>query len=151
MLLPLEHAEDLDQQEACVEAFEQLVGIHEATGSDPLQELIARNNLASTQLRADRPADALVSYEALLEKAAPLIPTDHWLRATCLRGRGATHTKLGNHATAKNDLLRSLEVFEAALGADNVRTLTAVRSLAELYEARGEPERAAPFRARLDG
>ncbi|MCA8964590.1 MAG: protein kinase [Planctomycetes bacterium] len=132
-----------------VAAFEQLVAAHETAGDDVLQEIIARNNLASLLLRSGDAARSLAAYEALLAKAAGKIPTDHWLHATFLRGRGAALTALARYEEAQTDLLRSVEVFAKALGDDNARTQTALQSVVDLYAAWQKPDLAEPFRQRL--
>ncbi len=132
-----------------ITAFEQLVAAHEAAGDDALQEIIARNNLASLLLRHGDASRAREAYEVLLGKAEGKISPEHWLHATFLRGRGAASTALGRYAQAEPDLLRSVEVFAAALGDDNARTQTALQSIVDLYEAWQKPAQAEPFRGRL--
>ncbi len=47
-------------------------------------------------------------------------------------------------------LQRLFAVLEAALGADHARSIKAIRSLADLYDAWGKPEQAAEWRVKLD-
>ncbi len=51
----------------------------------------------------------------------------------------------------ERDLLVAHEIYESSVGADDARTIDAATELAELYEAKGEPEAAARWRASAVG
>lgn len=144
--------QDRGDFDGAIAAFGDLVSAHEeADDGEPLQALIARNNLASTQLRSGRVVDARASYDGLLERAQGLLPDGHWLRAMFLRGRGAALVELGEFEAAEQDLLPALDVLTAQFGDENPRSQRALESVVTLYERWERPERAAGFRGRMVG
>jgi len=63
---------------------------------------------------------------------------------------GLLMKRSGRYDEAEEHLLGSVEVLRRRLGPDDIRTLTAVGRLVELYEAWNKPEKAAEYRALLE-
>ena len=56
---------------------------------------------------------------------------------------------MGRYAEAQEQLLEAHRVLDAAVGDGHIRTIRAVRALANLYEAWGKPDQADEYRAIL--
>ncbi|MEM7352623.1 MAG: tetratricopeptide repeat protein, partial [Acidobacteriota bacterium] len=82
-----------------------------------------------------------------LEIRRRALPEDHWLIAVTASALGACETARGRFAEAERLLLDSYRTLAAQRGEANFRTREAHQRLVELYDAWGQPERAAEYRA----
>ena len=74
-------------------------------------------------------------------------PSGHWLIAASESALGACLVAKGQFREAEGLLLLGYEGLRSSLGDTHERTVEARRRLAALYEAWGQPGRAAAFRA----
>jgi len=88
--------------------------------------------------------------------ARRVLPEGHWHTAVFLGHHARTLAAMERFAEAEEQYLEAQAFFEAALGPDHDRTITNIRSLADLYDAwhaaepdAGHDARAAQWRARL--
>lgn len=77
------------------------------------------------------------------------LPHGHFLTGAFLRGYGQCLTRLGRYGDAEEHLLEAVAVIEQSFGPAHHHTLRAVQALVDLYETRGDAQRAAEWRARL--
>jgi serine/threonine-protein kinase len=85
-----------------------------------------------------------------LEIRRHALPDDHWQIAATESLLGECLTSSQQYEEAEMLLLDALATLETECGPADERTLEALRRIVALYEAWGEPERAARYRARLD-
>jgi len=115
-------------------------------GLEDRRTLLPMGNLAELRLAQ---GDA-VEAERLMSEAAVAVrkalPAGHVSTGVTLRKYGAALTALGRHEEAEGVLLEAYEIVSKAAGPGNVQTLKVARDLAILYDAWGQPEKAAPWR-----
>ncbi len=66
-----------------------------------------------------------------------------------LCGHGRCLVTLRRYDEAESVLQEGYQILEVALGADHERSIKAIRSLADLYDAWAKPEQAAAWRAKV--
>ena len=93
-------------------------------------------------------ADGERAFEESLALRRKTLGDAHWLVGSSLGVLGDHYTQTHEYAKAEKLLLDADRRLSAAVGADNVRTLTNVKRLVTLYQAMGLPEKAAQYQAR---
>ncbi len=96
------------------------------------------------------PADAEPVLRECLDIQRHALPDDDWEIAATESLLGECLTSSEQYEEAEMLLLDALATLETECGAADERTLEALRRIVALYEAWGEPERAARYRTRLD-
>ncbi len=91
-------------------------------------------------------AESIFREAAAISKAS--LGNDHWGTGETRSHLGDCLTKLGRYAEAEVELLEAHRVLEAALGRSHRRTTRAVDRLVALYEAWGDADAVAIWRAR---
>jgi len=117
-------------------------------GLEDRRTLVPMANLA--ELRTVR-GDASEAERLLSEAVGAVrkaLPAGHLVAGLTLRKYGACLTALGRHAEAETALLEAHEIVAKAAGDENIETRKVARDLAALYEAWGQPGKAAPWRAK---
>ncbi|MBN2446552.1 MAG: tetratricopeptide repeat protein [Phycisphaerae bacterium] len=89
-----------------------------------------------------------VLRQSVAAHAAAFAPDD-WHTAYCESGLADCLTKRGTYDQAEQLLLTAQERLAAQFGEEHEQVQLAWRRLAKLYEAQGQPDKAAPWRARL--
>ena len=91
--------------------------------------------------------------EKLLREAvrqlAAIVGEENWYTASSRSHLGDCLTKAGRYDEAERELLEAHRVFTATLGEKHDRTIKCVKRLTALYEAWGNPTKAAQWRAKL--
>ena len=153
-----------------VQSLDNLGGILQGQGKFDAAEQIYREALATGRrlLGDDHPDVAITSNNLAMllfmrndfSSAEPLLrqclrvkrttyPEGHWRIAVAENALGTCLSRLGRFAEAEPLVVGACPVVRRALGEQHVHTLKAVRSAAELYEAWGQPDKAAPYREML--
>jgi len=89
-------------------------------------------------------------YERLCRLAADALPEGHWRIAAYSVGYAMTLSELQRYDEAESRLLDGYETLSATLGPSHAYVLRTAEALAELYEAQGMFDQAAPWRARAE-
>ncbi|MGZ3480026.1 MAG: tetratricopeptide repeat protein [Myxococcaceae bacterium] len=118
-------------------------------GDDSEAVARTRANMGSVLKKAGNRTEAVRSYRAALETLARTLGPDHLDVAAVRAYLGDTLRLEGQLDEADSLFRQSLEVRSKVLGEKNPLTQTTLRSLAELSTARGKPDEAAAYRARL--
>lgn len=115
-------------------------------GPDHPDTLNSLNNLAWTIFDQGRPAEAEPLFKQAVKGYAEAMPEGHWIVAVARGGWGNCLTSLGRFEAAEAELLESYRVEREVLGPDHELTRKVSGYLAALYEAWGNPARAAGYR-----
>ena len=139
----------LDRYEEAESFFERTLEIARRTlGPEHAHTLYFTNSLAvvyETQGRADE-AERLFAGAASMARRS--LPEGHWYRGLFLCGHGRCLVTLRRYDEAESVLQEGYQILEVALGADHARSIKAIRSLADLYDAWGKPQHAAEWRSK---
>ncbi len=106
--------------------------------------------LARTYLEQGRPADAEPLLRHALGVQQGSYAADDWRLGATQSLLGDTCTRLSRFAEAEPYLLRASDLLQVTPGSDGLETREAQANLARLvalYEAWGQPEKAAPYRS----
>ncbi len=118
-------------------------------GDDSEAVARTRANMGSVYKKSGNRAEAVREYRAALETLARTLGPDH-LDVAAVRAYLAETLRLEGQLDEADSLFRqSLEVRSKVLGEKNKLTQMVLKSLADLSTARGKPEEAAAYRARL--
>ena len=109
----------------------------------------ARYNLASTLMGQQRFAEAAPLLAEALDSLRASIGVDHWRYAFILARQGECWTGLRRWDEAEQALLESVATLRRGLGDDHERTQQAILLTCRLYEAQGDRDELARFRALL--
>ncbi|UCG33396.1 MAG: serine/threonine protein kinase, partial [Phycisphaerales bacterium] len=115
--------------------------------------LYCLNNLAWLYNSERRFAEAeplLAEAVEAVRSAEGGLPEGHWFTGVLLARYGVCLRGLDRYDEAESVLLEGHEILESARGPTHERTLGAVRSLVDLYDAWGKAEEAAAWRAELE-
>ncbi|MEE4271625.1 MAG: serine/threonine-protein kinase [Thermoanaerobaculales bacterium] len=140
----------LEQHEQALDLFRDSLAtrlrLHD---HDSMSIIVGLNNLGLQLTMMGRHDEALAPLEEAVDIAGRIFPADDW-RVSAVRGTyGRGLMAAGRHAEAEHELLASFEGQRSALGDDHWRTQTACKNLADLYQATGDGEREARYRALL--
>jgi eukaryotic-like serine/threonine-protein kinase len=118
--------------------------------------LISINNLAMILRDLDQLKEAERLGLEAIEGAITILPAGHWLVANYQANYALTLAAMGRFGEAESFLLEGYTRFESTFDAGHDRTIRAIQSLAELYDAWHEAEpdqgydgKAAEWRAKL--
>jgi len=106
--------------------------------------------LASVLRKQKRLEEAEPLYREALETAETVWPEGHYLVEHFRRGLGVCLRSMQRYEEAEPLLLLSHERHEASLPEGHAYRTEGIESLADLYEAWGQPDRAEEWRAKLD-
>ncbi len=110
---------------------------------------IAKHNLANFYFKNGDAASAEPLFRESVAIAAAALPADHAHTAIFRGNYGRCLQKLDKLDEAQLQLEAAFPVLKKAFGEKSERAQVVIRSLAEIYEARGEAEKVAEFRALL--
>ena len=119
-------------------------------GDEHPETLKAAAQAASLFMKRGRNDEAETLYAEAVAGARKALPKGHYNTAGYLRGHGRALLNLERYDEAETALLEAHELSEKALGPADDRTVQTIESLVELYEARGDGERAAAWRSRIN-
>jgi serine/threonine-protein kinase len=141
----LRNAERFDE---AIVYFKRSLEMQDAVGLPPdhVNRTFPSAGLASVYYRQGRYEEAEPIFREMLEIRAAGFGESHRLTSEIKSDLAAVLTALGNYDAAETLLLDVYPRFMDDRGVDDPRTQRAARRLAELYEAIGEPQRAAPYR-----
>jgi len=138
-----------------------------AAAEDPLRESlsIAQRLWGPTHedtARAQSTLAWILAEKGNLREAEPMIDAavatleevngpEHWAVGYARSNRGVVLMRLGRDDDAERELLAAYRTLENAVGDRDPRTTKAASRLIELYEARGDSERAGSYRKLLAG
>ncbi len=125
---------------------EALEGNRRVLGNDHPDVLLSIGNLGdlyTSQGKFDEALELLSEAEAGVRR---VLPREHVLTGFTIRKYGRCLTGLRRYDEAETALLEAHEILVAAVGADHPQTAKVKVNLAELYEAWGQPDRAAEWR-----
>jgi eukaryotic-like serine/threonine-protein kinase len=91
--------------------------------------------------------EALRLYRQALDIHRQALPPDHWIINRTRSYLGGCLLKLQRYREAEEQLLLAHDGLKTARGEQHALTRKAVSRLIELYEASGQPAKAAPYRA----
>jgi tetratricopeptide (TPR) repeat protein len=146
------HADILAQLGRTADAVERYLAAVEVSRSagDARGAGITLSRLARTRCELGRTAQAFADFaesiralEAALPPANPFVIAAH-------RDLGRCHARQQDWAAAEPELLEAYARAHGQLGAGHAETARGAQALVDLYEAMGQPAKAAPYRAELD-
>jgi len=121
-----------------------------ALGEEHPNTAVLASNLAYLlNLKGENEESARIARASLATLEARL-PPGHWRTAVTKSILGGALAGLGEYGEAESLLLDNLPIISEAQGERSPKTRDALNRVIALYEARGEAERAAEYRARLD-
>jgi tetratricopeptide (TPR) repeat protein/predicted Ser/Thr protein kinase len=118
-------------------------------GPEHSNTVISMNNLAGTLRDAGKLDEALGLYEKTVSITDRTLPAGHYFNALFRSNLGVTLYRLKRYPEAESKLVPAREALTKALGPNNPQTRQCSTTLADLYDAWGKPELAAPIRAEL--
>ena len=126
---------------------EVLATCRRVLGDDHPGTITTLSNLGELYTTQGRPELAEPLLDEAVERAVRVLSREHPIAGINLRKVGANQLALGRYEAAESNLLDAHERLTASLGAEHAQTRKTVASLVRLYEARGDSERAARWRA----
>ena len=93
--------------------------------------------------------DAIALFEKAVAGARRALPEGHWITGAFLGGFGKTLIELQRYGDAERALLEAHEIILKGLGPNHERTIEQIELLTTLYEAWGNAEKTAEWRAKL--
>ncbi len=128
---------------------EALGGRRRVLGDDHPHTLKSIYGMGCLRLDQGKLAEAEPLLTAAVDGARRSLSENHWSTGVYLGGHGKCLTELKRYTDAEAALLDAYGILDAALGAEHVRTIRVIKSLAALYDAWGKPEQAANYGALL--
>jgi serine/threonine protein kinase/tetratricopeptide (TPR) repeat protein len=105
------------------------------------------NNLAWNLFNQERAGEAEPLFRQAVDGYKQSMPDGHWAVAVARGGWGNCLVSMQRFEEAEAQLLQAYEVERKALGVDHAFTKKAAGYLAKLYDAWGDPAKAAAYRA----
>ncbi|MEM7202116.1 MAG: serine/threonine-protein kinase [Planctomycetota bacterium] len=118
-------------------------------GDDNIDTAISMNNLAKKLEELGELDEAAALYEQAVDGGTAALPEGHWFVALFRSNQGVCLRRLERFAAAAAALVAAIADLEATFGAEDSRTLQAIRNLAEVYDAWDRPAEARRWRKRL--
>jgi len=112
----------------------------------------AWRNLAYVELNVKKEKDASKAFDKafdIYEKNQPLLPSDEKMFAEMLEAVAVYDAVDGQLDKAVKRLLRAVEISERLNGANSEKTANPLLHLAQIYEAKGDYEKAEPILTRV--
>jgi tetratricopeptide (TPR) repeat protein len=109
----------------------------------------AVNNLANVYQRKGDYASAQSMYREAIDIYRKTFPENHWQIATIKSLLGGSLMASRRYRDAEPLLLESYPIIRASFGDSHNRTIVAVRRIVDLYNAWGQPGKAAPYAEKL--
>ncbi len=116
-------------------------------GESHASTITSRVNLAGLYVATGQYARAQQLLDDAERHAESALPADHWLRGTIEQKRGECFRAVGRHADGEASLLRAHTLLASALGPRHHRCEKVASLLVELYDAMGNPDKAAQWRS----
>jgi eukaryotic-like serine/threonine-protein kinase len=116
-------------------------------GEEHSNTVISMNNLAGTLREAGKLDEALALYEKAVSITDRTLPAGHYFNALFRSNLGLTLFRLKRYADAEPTLVEAHDALVKAFGPASPQSRQCAGTLADLYEATGRPELAAPLRA----
>jgi serine/threonine protein kinase len=130
--------------------YVQVVEIRERVlGRTHPDVLTSQNNLAALWIEQGRFAEAEPLITQVAGTTRATLPNDKGRLGNALAWQGECLRGLGRYDEAERALLEGVPLLSEAYGASHDRTARGMNFLVSLYESRGEPARAAEWRAKL--
>jgi tetratricopeptide (TPR) repeat protein len=140
--------QQLEEHDQALEMFTRsLANRRRVYGDESLKTVIGLNNIGLQLGLMDRPDDALPYLEEAKRLAGSVLGEEHWTYWAVRATYGGTLLRVGDHDAAESELLASFNGMKSILGADHGRTRGVAKTLALLYDAMGDGERATEYRA----
>lgn len=136
--------------EAEVLLREAVAGFTRHFGPGHMDTLIAAYNLENLVRSRRTPGEAVAAMAELLAIAEAHLPVGHDLVGSFRSSYARRLFEAGRFAEAEAPALQSLDELEAALGPKHLNTRSTADTVADIYDALAQPERAAPYRARSE-
>lgn len=130
-------------------ARETLVARTRAQGADHPDTIQAAYNLGMLLVDRGSVQQADEVLRPALARAESKLPASHWVISLLHAGVGRCDQLEGRIDEAEGELLRGFEGLSRNPGVENAKTQQCIGWLVEFYEARGNAERAATYRAKL--
>ena len=128
--------------------FREMVAIdREVRGANNPHVATGLVNLGALLTRAGRLAEAEQTFREARDIQLQTFPPGHWQVATTESLLGECLTRMGRYASAEPLLVNSYGIISREFGAQHGRARVALRRVIELYDAWGETEKAAEYRA----
>ncbi len=115
-------------------------------GSEHPSTLITMNNLGRALANRGDLDEAVVLFREATDTGSRVLPDGHWFLGVFKGYYGDCLTKMKRLDDAEQQLTAALSTLRDALGDDHERTQLVAGFLADLYEASGEPAKAADYR-----
>jgi non-specific serine/threonine protein kinase/serine/threonine-protein kinase len=139
-----------DKLEASLPFYEQARRLAlERYGPDHPQSVAFTYNLGNAYREIGRVEQALAMHRQALERRSAM-PDTHMFQGLVYLGLGQSELAAGNLDAARKRLQTAVERLGELVGEDFLRRLQAMDSLADTYDALGEPERADAWRERAE-
>ena len=132
----------------CSGAFETL---RRVLGADHPGTLISMGNLGDLYVTLGRLGEAETLLAEAVAGVRRALPREHLITGVTIRKYGVCLLALGRNDEAEANLLDAHEILTAAVGAEHVQTQKVILNMVELYDATGNPDEAARWRAKLPG
>jgi tetratricopeptide (TPR) repeat protein len=137
--------------EAATMLREVVDGFTRELGAGHMDTLIARYNLAAQERKRQAPDQAVEAMERLTADADGYLPAGHHLLGSIRSTLARRMFDLGRFAEAEPHAVRAFNELESSLGQSHMTTRAAADTVADIYEALKQPDRAAPYRTLSDG
>ncbi|MDZ7790272.1 MAG: serine/threonine-protein kinase [Xanthomonadales bacterium] len=139
-----------DKLEASLPLYEQARRLAlERYGPDHPQSVAFTYNLGNAYRELGRVEQALAMHRQALERRSAM-PDTHMFQGLVHLGLGQSELAAGNLEAAREQLQTAVDRLGELVGEDFLRRLQAMDSLADTYDALGEPERGAALRERVE-
>ena len=116
-----------------------------------MDTLTARYNLAGLENRRRTPDEAAHVIGQLVTDAEANLPAKHHMVGTLRAAYARRLYDARRYAEAEPHAVRAAEELEAALGRSHATTRACANTVADIYEALEQTEKAAPYRLVADG
>ena len=129
---------------------EVIDGFTRQLGAGHMDTLIARYNLAAQERKRQAPDQAVEAMERLTADADGYLPAGHHLLGSIRSTLARRMFDVGRFAEAEPHAVRAFNELESSLGQSHMTTRAAADTVADIYEALKQPDRAAPYRTLSD-